>query len=259
MRGHTTRGKTRRGRLAALDRYLIGREAPLLTRAPKDAAVVDVGFGARPWTTLELAAALREAGCDAPVLGVEIDPLRVEQARRCMGDAPPGVTLREGGFTWWQGSEEARLVRAMNILRQYPPEACAEAHAALGARLIPGGLVLEGTCAPRGEVLVTHLLRREEGGLRREALLFMNDFSQGFAPIMFRDRLPQDLRREALPGGALEALFARWAASWEATRAGAATAAEAFARSAEALAQREPGVAPDPALWGMGALLWRWG
>ena len=42
------------------------------------------------------------------------------------------------------------LVRAFNVLRQYPVDAVAEAWSAMGARLAPGGLIVDGTCDELG-------------------------------------------------------------------------------------------------------------
>jgi hypothetical protein len=75
--GRVTRGTTGVNRLRRVDRYLL-RLPALRTAAP---LVVDLGFGARPWTTLELADRMHRLRPDATVLGLEIDRARVEEAR----------------------------------------------------------------------------------------------------------------------------------------------------------------------------------
>ena len=98
----------------------------------------------------------------------------------------------------------------MNILRQYRPEDVETAHAELGRALLPGGLVVEGSTDTRGGITVAYLLRRTPEGLAREALLFHTDFHQGFAPLLFRDWLPRDLRRRVQPEEPIHDFFAAW-------------------------------------------------
>ena len=52
----------------------------VLQSAPEPLAV-DLGYGRLPVTTLELAARLRTIRPDVRVIGLEIDPSRVESAR----------------------------------------------------------------------------------------------------------------------------------------------------------------------------------
>ncbi|HET6351304.1 MAG TPA: hypothetical protein VFG89_04125, partial [Coriobacteriia bacterium] len=58
--------------------------------------VVDLGFGAKPWTTLELAQRWRRVNPQLRVLGLEIDPERVAEARASAD--PPAVDFALGGF-----------------------------------------------------------------------------------------------------------------------------------------------------------------
>lgn len=244
-----TRGRTRPGRLRALDAYLVHREPELLSRTSgpwEHAAFVDVGFGEHPWTTLESAHALRTLNPRLPVVGVELEASRVETA------APYTDALthfRQGGFDLPLGPHEpARLVRAMNLLRQYPPEQVPAVHQRLGERLLPSGLLVEGSSDTHGGVLVAHLLRRGPHHLEREALLFYTDFSHGFAPLLFRDWLPRDLRRRVLPGTPLHAFFTAWTQAWQHVRAcNHVQPAAAFLHSALRLA--EEGVAVETDGW----------
>ncbi|WP_225409069.1 methylase [Stigmatella hybrida] len=254
-----TRGRTSRSRLRALDAYLVHAERPLLERqeGPWDeAAFLDVGFGEHPWTTLESAEAFRALNPRLRVIGVEAD------AGRAAAAAPHAAAhthFRHGGFGWArEAGQPVRLVRAMNILRQYRPEEAAAAHAELGEALLPGGLLVEGSTDGPGGITVAYLLRREPGGLHREALLFHTDFHQGFAPLLFRDWLPVDWRRRLARGSALHEFFAAWTAAWTEARAhGASTPEAGFLQGAQRLAHTCPGVSPEPWLWERGYLRWQ--
>ncbi|RKG76531.1 methylase [Corallococcus exercitus] len=256
-----TRGRTARGRLRALDAYLCQFEAALLTRtddAWARAVFVDVGFGEHPWTTLESATAFRALNPALAVVGVELEPERATAAARAHSDAR--THFREGGFALPLSPDEpARLVRAMNLLRQGPPERIPEAHLAMSRHLLPGGLLVEGSSDTDGAVLVAHLLRRtpEAEAPTREGLLFHTDFSRGFAPLLLRDWLPRDLRRRVRPGEPMHAFFLAWEAAWKAARAEGHTAPpDAFSGSTERLARMTPGVSTDAWLLAHGFLRW---
>jgi hypothetical protein len=98
----------------------------------------------------------------------------------------------------------------MNVLRGYREEEVPALHEALGAALIDGGLLLEGSTDTEGHVTVVGLMRKRSGQLRREALLFHTDFSRGFSPWLFRDWLPRDLRRQVKPATAIHSLLTTW-------------------------------------------------
>lgn len=259
LRSRVTRGKTRPGRLARLDAYLCLRERALLERSDRlfaGAWFVDVGFGQSLATTLESAKTLRRAGLVGPVLGVEMDPARVELARREAGGA---VVVRQGGFDIpFAKHERARLVRAMNVLRQYREHDSSEAHARMAARLLPGGLLVEGTSSKDGSMLTAHLIRRTAGGIEREGLLVSTTFARGFAPIQMRDYLPRDLRRRVVAGEPIAAFFDAWTSAWESARAdGFRDPKEAFAESCRRLATVLHGVDTAAELVDDGYLLWR--
>jgi hypothetical protein len=259
LRAAKLRGCTRPGRLARLDRFLLLREPQLIGRTDgvfRDAPLIDVGVGEWPWTTIETAHSLRALAPSLRVIGVELDPDRLRHARRF---EEPGLEFRRGGFDLPLGAaERPRIVRALNVLRGYGEAEARAAHATLGAALLPGGLLLEGTSSPSGGVLCAHLLRKRGARLEREALLFSTDFSQGFAPYLFRDRLPRDLRRRCEPGGAMHAFFAAWTQAFAAARStGLCENAALFTLSAQLLSSRVPGIACDAALLELGALLWQ--
>lgn len=199
--------RTRPGRLAALDAWLIASCPHLLDGR---GSLVDVGYGESPVTTRELAEAVRALNPALRVIGVERKPPA----------APvPELELLEGDFTTCATLGPTAVVRAMNVLRGYREDEVPAIHAALGAALVEGGLVLEGSTDTEGHVTVASLLRRRGGELVREGLLFHTDFTRGFSPWLFRDWLPRDLRRRALPGSAVYALLTRWDAQARASSA----------------------------------------
>lgn len=254
-----TRGRTARGRLQALDAYLLHQESALLARhegAWARAAFVDVGFGEHPWTTLESAEAFRRVNPTLPVVGVEREAARVASAQ---AHADALTDFREGGFALpLRPGETVRLIRAMNLVRGYRPEEVPDIHRTLGEALLEGGLLVEGSTDADGAVGVSHLLRRGARGLVREALLFHTDFTRGFAPVLFRDWLPRDFRRRVKPGEPIHAFFAGWMEAWSAARAqGPLEPPEALRRSVLGLAERVDGLVTEPWLLAHGYVLWR--
>jgi SAM-dependent methyltransferase len=148
--GDITRGTTNPSRLRRTDRW-ISRLLPALAEAGDRPLIADLGFGASPVTTLELYRQVRRVIPAAEVTGLEIDPARVETARRrlaalrALGEPLPGLSFAAGGFEL-PLSRRPALVRAFNVLRQYPEERAWAALDRLRSGLAPGGLLVEGTC-----------------------------------------------------------------------------------------------------------------
>ena len=144
--GQITRGKTAPNRLRRVDNFICQYDPGLLRlRALENCFYVDLGYGAEPFTTLESAARLRRFNPHLPVLGIEIDPERVSRA---LPFADEQTLFRLGGFNVpLQPGETVRLIRAMNVLRQYEEAEFLSAVAQMGHSLIPGGLLLEGQSA----------------------------------------------------------------------------------------------------------------
>ena len=140
--GQLTRGTTGYNRLRRSDRWLVhSRRVRIALQAAIDPLVVDLGYGALPVTTLELAARLRVVRADVRVVGLEIHPDRVAPSR-------DGVEFGLGGFEL--AGRTPVLVRAFNVLRQYPVEAVRDAWALMQGGLAPGGLIVDGTCDELG-------------------------------------------------------------------------------------------------------------
>jgi hypothetical protein len=110
-------------------------------QAAGDPLVVDLGYGELPVTTLELAARLRAVRADVRVVGLEIHPERIVPST-------DGVEFAFGGFEL--AGRRPVLVRAFNVLRQYPVETVPDAWSVMRAALAPGGLMVDGTCDELG-------------------------------------------------------------------------------------------------------------
>lgn len=230
LQARRTRGKTARGRLAQLDRAVL-----LFERAALEPAgiVVDLGFS-QPWTTAEWRAALREVGFGHPVVGVDIDADRVAWALR---EAAPDLDFRHGDFDLpLQAGEEVCLIRAMNVLRSYPPELCVAGRARLLAQLRPEGLLVEGSNGKHDGVTVATVWR--PAGLA--SILLLTDFRQGFHPRMFLARLAPDQRQRTLPLPPFDGLLGAWTTAWE--QEPCEDPRERFVRSAHRLAGALAGV-----------------
>ena len=217
--GAVTRGKTAQNRLRRVDSYLLLAERYLLGRrdGPYERAMfVDVGYGAEPFTTLESAARLRQVNSALPVLGVEIDEGRVAAA---LPYADAHTHFRLGGFNLpLRAGEHVRLIRAFNVLRQYEENAVAEAWRLTGQHLLPGGLLIEKTSDPFGQVWVANLVRPQVSGeLAPVGLLFSTNFRPGFAPEQFQPVLPKNYIHRVIPGEPIELFFRQWQQAYRET------------------------------------------
>ncbi|RVU42498.1 methylase [Lujinxingia sediminis] len=249
------RGRTKPGRLRMLDRFVVAR---LFDEVAIDSTqvVVDVGYGEGGWTTRELFEALCEAAVACEVVGVEVEPGRVQAAQEV---ACEGLRFVEGGFDLLQVvGREARLVRAMNVLRQYGPHEVAEAHRAWGQAVCEGGYLVEGTCDGEGAIGSAHVVQKRQGRVEKVGLVMWTDFSRGFGPWMFRDWLPADLRRGLRPGRQVKGVemygvLERWAElAGEVRREGVCGNREVFERSLARLSDEVGVLDEGRALWGDG-------
>ena len=178
----------------------------VLQSAPEPLAV-DLGYGRLPVTTLELAARLRTIRPDVRVIGLEIDPSRVESARAA-GDGTVEFAL--GGFEL--AGLRPILVRAFNVLRQYPQEAVTQAWHTMQAQLAPGGLIVDGTCDELGRRCCWVLLNRD-GPV---SLTLACDPRAISAPSDLAERLPKVLIHHNVPGEPIHTLLAAADRAWAA-------------------------------------------
>ena len=215
--GHLTRGKTARNRLRRTDIFLMLTEGPLIRRqdpAGFRSFYVDLGFGAEPFTTLETADRLRTLNPDLPVLGVEIEPERVKTG---LPFEDENTFFRLGGFNLpLRSGENARIIRAFNVLRQYNEAEWAAPIEQLGQQMVPGGLLLEGTSNPSGSVWTANLVRRSSVPpypVVREGFLFSTNFHMGFEPDIFQPVLTKNYIHRMVPGEEIYEFMESWKAA----------------------------------------------
>ena len=202
--GVVTRGTTGINRLRRSDRRLV--HDPVVRarlRAAADPLVVDLGYGSAPVTTLELAGRLRTVRPDVRVVGLEIDPARVVDGR-------DGVTFARGGFEL--AGLTPVLVRAFNVLRQYPADAVPDAWATMRARLAPGGLIVDGTCDEIGRRCAWILL---DAAGPVSLTLAWDPFTVA-RPSDVAERLPKALIHRNVAGEPIHALLAAADRAWAA-------------------------------------------
>jgi len=150
--GQVTRGTTGTNRLRRIDRWIASHPA---FRRAADPLVVDLGYGASATTPLELYGRLARIRQDVEVVGIEIEPSRVESARSA---AILGVSFVLGGFevplphAMERAGRRPAVIRALNVLRQYDESEVPAAWASMVSRLAPGGVLVEGTCNEVGRV-----------------------------------------------------------------------------------------------------------
>lgn len=214
--GTPTRGTTSANRLRRVDRWLVDRYGARLRREPAP-VVVDLGYGAQPVTTLELAARLRVVQPRARVVGLEIDPVRVAAAQPLAGD---GVWFARGGFevslpdglTGRAPGADARpvVIRAANVLRQYAEADVAPAWTAMTAALSPGGVVLDVTCDEIGRRCCWVAV----GVDGPASLSFGTALAWLDRPGELAERLPKALIHRNVPGERIHAFLAAWDAAW---------------------------------------------
>jgi hypothetical protein len=197
--GRITRGTTNPNRLRRVDRWLAGPQAFRLRRAV-DPLVVDLGYGASGVTAVELHDRLRQqVRADVEVIGLEIDPERV---RTALPLQRPGLRFQVGGFDLklsdQQGGERRPvMVRAFNVLRQYPEGDVCGAWELLRRGLAPGGLLVDGTCDELGRLASWVALTEQDGPVSLTVSMRLAGLSR---PGEVAERLPKALIHRNVPG-----------------------------------------------------------
>jgi hypothetical protein len=250
VEGRVTRGTTGTNRLRRIDRYLAASPALRTAVSP---LVVDLGFGARPWTALELADRLARVRPDVRVLGLEIDPARVAAA---LPSATDRVRFALGGFEVpTPGGERPAIIRAMNVLRQYEEHEVPAAWRRMADRLAPGGLLLDGTSDELGRI-AAWVDVTEAGPSRLTIALRLADLD---APSVIAERLPKALIHRNVPGERvhdyLRALDSAWARASPLSVYGSA---QRFTAAAAALRETGWPVSGGPKRWRLGELSVDW-
>ncbi len=255
--GTVTRGTTNPNRLRRMDRWIAATHGAELRRA-EDPVAVDLGYGAAPWTAVELLDRLRTVAPRARVTGIEIEPARVAAARPYERE---GLVFLRGGFEIPVPGRPV-LIRAANVLRQYDEAEVAAVWRRLCARLAPadpvtgsrGGLLIEGTCdeigrrhvwvalGPEGPRTVT--LATRLGSLER--------------PSDLAERLPKALIHRNVPGERVHAFLRDFDRAWASAAPYASYGArQRWIRTVGDLTADWP-VTDGPARWRQGEITVRW-
>ncbi|MET0590977.1 MAG: class I SAM-dependent methyltransferase [Naasia sp.] len=202
--GRITRGTTGTNRLRRVDRFIAAH--PAFTGAERP-LVVDLGFGAAPWTAVELADRLGRIRSDTRVVGIEIDPARVESAAP---HARPGLSFRTGGFEVPLDGADATVIRAMNVLRQYDESEVPDAWGRLTRRIAAGGIVIDGTSNETGRIASWVTLDRR-GPVAFTISLRLTGLER---PGIVEERLPKALIHRNVPGERIHGLLAELDRGW---------------------------------------------
>ncbi|WP_369189437.1 class I SAM-dependent methyltransferase [Streptomyces sp. R08] len=254
--GTATRGTTNPNRLRRMDRWIAATRGPELRRTPAPVAV-DLGYGAAPWTAVELLTRLRTVAPHTHVVGIEIDPVRVAAAKPYERD---GLTFRHGGFEI-PLAQRPSLIRAANVLRQYDEAQVAEVWAHLCGRLAPatedsrGGLLVEGTCDEIGRRHVWVALGPE--GPR--TVTFAARLGSLERPSDLAERLPKALIHRNVPGEPVHAFLRDFDRAWAAAAPYASYGArQRWIRAVRDLTADWP-VTDGPVRWRQGEVTVSWG
>jgi hypothetical protein len=215
--GEITRGTTNPERLRRVDRWITEAQLPVLTARDRP-LIVDLGFGASPVTTIELYRRVRAVAPGAEVTGLEIDPVRVAAASwwlaglRAHGQPLAGLSFALGGFEL-PVPRRPSLVRAFNVLRQYPEERAWAIWARLRSGLADGGVLVEGTCDEIGRRAVWVTL---PAGAGREALItFSARLASLDRPSDLAERLPKTLIHRNVPGEPVHQFLRDFDRAWD--------------------------------------------
>jgi hypothetical protein len=204
--GVVTRGTTAPRRLRRADRWLLANWPAL--RSTSSPLIVDLGFGASPVTTFDLATRLRRVNPYVRIVGLDLDPARVAAAAAAATavatDLP--VEFRVGGFELTGLRPD--VVRAFNVLRQYPADEVPGWWAELTGRLAPGGFVVDGTCDETGRL--ASWLRLTEAG--PQSLTLAVDLSG--SPGLVAARLPKILISRNVAGEPVHRLLTGLDEAW---------------------------------------------
>ncbi|SMD06157.1 hypothetical protein [Lentzea albidocapillata] len=248
--GVPTRGTTNPNRLRRVDRWMTGTLSGFLLDAA-DPLVVDLGYGATPITTVEMAARLRTVRPDVRVLGLEIDQDRVDAGKAVA--SPPLLDFRRGGFEL--AGARPVLLRAFNVLRQYTEEQSFEAWDTMLSRMAPGGLIVEGTCDEIGR-RCTWVTLSADGPLRFTLACKPSGID---VPSDLAERLPKALIHKNVPGERVHALLTDLDACWATAAPFAPFGPRArWVESARLLRERGWPVLDDRRRWRLGEITLEW-
>ena len=257
--GQITRGKTASNRLRRVDNFILLYEPALLTRTDglfARSMFVDLGYGFDARTTLESAARFRRLNPNLSILGVEIDQERVDAA---LPYADDNTFFRLGGFNLpLKAGEHVRLIRAFNVLRQYKEKDFGPAYERLAQYVLLGGLMIEGTSNPFGQLWTANVARKTDEGWKQEALVFSTNFRLGFNVEEFQTILPKNHIHHVIQGEPTYDFFEAWKqCAAETASAKTFGLRQWFVASAESLAARGIKIDLHKKWLSKGWLIWR--
>ena len=250
--GTVTRGTTNPNRLRRVDRWLAGPAAAALRRVA-DPLVVDLGYGASPVTTIELADRLVRVRPDVEVVGLEIDPERVRAAQPLARD---GVRFAHGGFELGPvGARRPVVVRAANVLRQYGEHQVPAAWDEVVRRLPPDGLLVDATCDELGR-RAAWVAVGPEGPLSLTVSLRLRALDR---PGAVAERLPKALIHRNVPGEPVHAWLGALDDAWERSAALASFGVrQRFLATCHAVREAGWPVLDGPTRWRLGEVGVAW-
>jgi hypothetical protein len=248
--GAITRGTTNPNRLRRIDRYL--SQLSYLRKLPNPLAV-DLGYGKTPVTAVELLGRLEKLAPAIRVLGIEIDPARVSEAKALQHSH---LAFEHGGFEVpipkvFSDREDVDLIRALNVLRQYSESEVLSAWGLMQSRLSNHGLIIEGTSDEIGRVASWIMLDKSK------PLTFTISLRlQGLdKPSKVAERLPKILIHKNTPGNNIHRYLHELDLAWEKAAGYAAFgSAQRFVQSAKTLLQAGWPIENSPKRWRLGEL-----
>lgn len=251
--GVITRGTTNPNRLRRVDRYI--SSLPILTRTTNP-LVVDLGYGAYPRTAIELLERAKEVNPNTRVLGIEIDPERIERAKP---HQTKDLLFQLGGFEVPTPQELKRsdvtIIRAMNVLRQYDESEVQAAWSLMQSRLEPEGLIIEGTCDEIGRLATWITLDKD-----KPLTLTLSFRLLGLQnPSKVAERLPKALIHHNVEGEPINKFLKDLDAAW-ANNAGLSvfSPVQRFTACAKELLEKGWPIANTPKRWRLGELTVDW-
>jgi hypothetical protein len=247
VEGRITRGTTGVNRLRRIDRWI--STLPVL-RTAEVPLVVDLGYGARATTALELHERLRKVRPDVRIVGIEIDPERVLAAK---AEERPGVTFRQGGFEI--PGESPTIIRALNVLRQYDESEVANAWQKMVGRLQPNGVLVEGTCNEIGRVC-SWVAVTSEGPQTFTVSLRLDGPDK---PSIVAERLPKVLIHRNVPGERIHDFLGELDRLWQRNSPlSVYGASQRWIATAQAMREQGWPVLGTKARWKLGELTVTW-
>lgn len=248
--GEITRGTTNPNRLRRVDRYLA--QLQFLRTTPNPLAV-DLGYGKSPVTTVELFQRLKEQNSNIKVLGIEIDPERVLEAKPLESD---NLFFAHGGFEipipkGIGDRNNVDLIRAFNVLRQYSESEVEAAWRLMQSRLSKTGLIVEGTCDEIGRVASWVTLDKQRP-LWFTISLRLTGLEK---PSKVAERLPKSLIHKNIAGQEIHRFLSELDQAWD-KAAGFAVfgASQRFIQTAKAIQAANWPVLNLPKRWRLGEL-----